>query len=125
MIRKETLRVTTTGSAGSASGSATTPSAITGEILGVLLNYTSQPATTDVTLATAGEGGGPALTLLTVANANTDGYFAPRAKPVDNANVAITNAHVPFVVSDKITIDVAQGDAVANALTVTIFYDDR
>ena len=125
MIRTETLRLTTAGGAGVATGSATTPSAVRGEILGVLLNYTSQPATTDVTLATAGEGGGPAYNILVLTNLNADGYFAPRKGAVDAAGAAIAASFVPFVVADKLTVSLAQGDAITNGLVATIFYDDK
>ena len=126
MIRTETLKVTTTGSAGSATGSATTPSAISGEILGVLLNFhASLPATADTTIATAGEGTGPAYSILVVTNSATDGYFAPRKVAVDAANSAIAASWAPFAVADKLTISIAQGDALTNALVATIFYDDK
>ena len=117
-VRVMKVAVTTAGTAGTATGN-TDSDVINGEILGIFLRYTTQPATTDVTIKATS----PAdYNILVVTNANTDGRFAPRAKPVDNANVAITNAHAPFPVAGKVNVAVAQGDAVTNALVAHIYW---
>lgn len=120
-IRAIRIAVTTTGVAGSATGTGDTGSPpIRGEVLGVYLNFHgSAPATTDTTLRTKGNGV-PSYNLLVVTDSATDGFFAPRAKPVDNANSAITNAHAPFVVSDVLEISVAQCDALTNAVVAHV-----
>lgn len=108
--------VTTTGSAGSATGSADTP-LLTGELLDVYLDFhASAPATTDTTIAFSTRGGN----VLAVANSATDGMFHPRCKPVDNANAAITNAHDKFFLNDKLTVSLAQCDALTAAVTAYI-----
>lgn len=125
MIRTETLKVTTTGSAGSATGSATTPSAVRGEILGLLLNFhASAPATTDTTLKTAAEGTGPAYNIVVVTDSATDIYLAVRKVAVDIAAAAIAASAVPVVVSDKLTLSLAGCDALTNAVIATVFYRD-
>ena len=60
--------------------------------------------------------------VLVVSNANTDALFHPRAKPVDNANVAITNAHDRFACHQKLNVAVAQADALTDAVTAYIRY---
>jgi hypothetical protein len=119
-IRVTKVAITTTGVAGSATGNADSEP-IRGEILGVFLKYTTQPGTADVTIKATS----PAdYNLLVVTNGNTDGYIALRAKPVDNANTAITNAHAPFAVAGKVNVAVAQGDAATDALIAHIFWRD-
>jgi hypothetical protein len=108
--------VTTTGSAGSAAGAGST-GAIKGFLLDIYLDFNaSAPATTDTTITLTGRGGN----VLAVSNSVTDALFAPRQKPVDNANAAITNAFEPFALTDGLTITLAQCDALAPALTAYV-----
>ena len=119
-LRVATVSVTTTGSAGSATGSGTTSYPIIGEILGIYLNFhASAPATTDTTIATTNA---PVFNILVVSNSATDAYKAPRSGAVDAANAAITNSNVPFVVADTITVSLAQCDALTGAVVATIWY---
>jgi hypothetical protein len=118
VIRRETVRVTTTGSAGSASGSATT-AAIVGELLNIYLNYhASAPATTDTTITAATDG----YTIYGVTNTVTDALVAPSAAPATTAGAAITNAHRPIAVGDRVTIALAQCDALTDALVATVVW---
>lgn len=115
MIKTYKITVTTTGSAGSATGSGYSSHAINGKLLGVKLDYSgSAPATTDVTITDDSIG----HTLLLVENSATDAMKHPRAKPVDNANAAISNAHAPFSINGKVKVAVAGCDALTTALTV-------
>jgi hypothetical protein len=108
--------VTTAGSAGSASGSGST-GAVKGFLLDIYLDFhASAPATTDTTIALTGRGGN----VLAISNSVTDGLFAPRQKPVDNANAAITNAFEKFALTDGLTISLAQCDALTNAVVAYI-----
>lgn len=108
------IPVTTTGSAGSATGSATSETII-GELIDVYLDFhASAPATTDTTIAFGVRGG----TILAVSNSATDALIAPRQKLVDNANTAITNSFDCFYLNQSVTISVAQCDALAPAVTV-------
>jgi hypothetical protein len=115
----EKVTVTVAGSAGTATGSAKTRP-ITGLLLAVYLDYVTQPATADVTIATAGSGY-PAQTLLTLTNANTDGWFYPRLKVHDSAGVAATAATDVVALADAVVISVAQGDA--GSVAVTLVYE--
>src|SRR3990172_3977855 len=115
-IVTEVATVTATGTAGAATGSAIS-NVLHGFILDIFLDYhASAPATTDVTIAYTARGSN----ILVVSNNATDALYHPRAKPVDNANVAITNSHDKFAVSDTLTISLAESDALTGAVTAYI-----
>lgn len=115
-IRTYTVAVTTTGSAGSASGSGVTEIAH-GFLLDVFLTYhASAPATTDVTVLQTGS----ADNLILVTDNATSGRYAPRQALVTRANAAITNGHDRIPVTGTITVSVAQSDALTGAVTATI-----
>lgn len=128
-IRSETIAVTTTGSAGSATGSTTSPR-IVGEILGIDVNYhASAPGTTDLTIAADGVSGGQAArNILVITNSATDAYKVPMAPVVDAANAASLYAAAgepverPMVVNGTVTVSLAGCDALTNAAVVTIHY---
>ncbi len=112
------IKVTTTGGDGAATGSAQTE-ALHGFFVDVFLDYhASAPGTTDVTIAYTERGGN----ILAVANNATDGLYAPRQKPVDNANAAITNAHDRFPLNQPLTISVAESNALTACVTAHIRY---
>lgn len=108
-----------TGGAGAASGTAVSLTPISGELLGVVLQYNGAPpaGTTDVGVKTKGLSGvSPSVNLLVVTNAATDGYFAPRSGCVSAANAAITDSHAPFAIDDIIQVDMGganDGDSVS------------
>ena len=110
------IPVTTTGSAASATGSATSD-ALYGEIVDIYLDFhASAPATTDTTIAYADRGGN----ILVVSNSATDALIAPRQKTVDSANAAITDSYGPFVVNGSLTVSLAGSDALTNALVAYV-----
>lgn len=112
------IPVTTTGSAGSATGSATSE-LILGYLVDVYLDYhASAPSTTDVTISFATRGGN----ILVVSNSATDALYHPRALPVDNAGTSIT-APTPFLLNDKVTVSVAGSDALTGAVTAYLRVD--
>lgn len=116
-------RITTTGSAGSATGSAelgTGP----GVLRFIKADYhASAPATTDVTL-TDGDGG---TTKLTLGNTATDIAIRAVAMPgVDEANGAIaatdgTAGGIFF--RNGVTVEVAQSDALTDALVLDLWFE--
>lgn len=111
-----TIPVTTTGTAGAATGSATS-GLIRGAILDINLDFhASAPATTDTTIAYAVAGGN----IWARSDSAVDAQVAPRITCVTNANVAITNSYDYFVVNGAITITLAQCDALDPAVTATI-----
>lgn len=118
-FREYSVAVTTTGSAGSATGSGTITFSKPGHIEYVYLDFhASAPNTTDTTIAYASTP--PGGNILVTTNTVTDALFWPRAKPVDNANSAITNAFTRFVANGSVTVSLAQCDALTAAVTAYI-----
>ena len=104
-IRTYKISVTVTGSAGSATGSGTSIYPINGELCGVYIDYTSQPATTDVTITSTN----PTQSLLTISNANTDAWFYPRAVAHGITGSALT-WYDEIPIDAYVNVAVAQGD---------------
>jgi len=119
MIRKETVTVAVAGSAGSATGSEKTARPVSGRVLAVHLDYTTQPATTDVTVATQNA---PTLTVLTVTNGNTDGWRFPRQLMDGTDGADLTGIYEALPVADNVVVSVAQGDP--GSVVATIVWDD-
>lgn len=89
------------GGAGTATASSTTSVAVSGILHGLYIRYNdSPPATTDVTIATAADSAGdpPSLTILTVTDAATSGWFFPHLHGHD------TDASVPAPGADAIRV---------------------
>ena len=119
MMQTCQLAITTTGSAGSATGSATSP-IITGYIYDIYVDYhASAPNTTDVTIAYGTPAGG---NILAKANSKTDTLYVPRKAACDNAATALT-WYEPFYIDGTFTVAVAECDALTAAVTVTVRYD--
>jgi hypothetical protein len=116
MIQQYRVVVTVAGAAGSASGSAVSDYPLYGKVVAVHVDYTDQPNTADVTI-TAGV---PAQTLLTVTNANTDGWFYPRVQTDTDAGAAISGGYDLAGIAGYVTVSVAQGDAGSVACTLLI-----
>lgn len=114
----EQVTVAVAGADGSATGSGKTRP-ITGLLLAVHVDYTTQPATADVTIATAGSTH-PALPLLTVSNNATDGWYFPRKAICTDAGAAQTMYEIAPV-ADAVTVSVAQGNA--GTVAVTLVYE--
>ena len=116
----ERVSVTTTGSDAAATGSGST-GAMNGLLMDIYLNYHADaPSTTDVTVSFADTP--PSGNVLVVTDSKTDALYHPRAKPVDNANAAITNAHDRFALCGALTFSVAGADALTGCLVATVRY---
>ncbi len=119
-IRAERIAVTTTGSAGSATGT-TTSKQIVGQVLGVLVQYNgSAPNTTDVTV----EGATSGIDLYAKSNANTSVAKVPSLYGVSAANAALTNDVTPqrYCVAEGIKVTVGGCDALTDAVVVWVIY---
>lgn len=116
-IKSTTVSVTTTGVAGSATGSAVSEY-LYGYLLDVYLNYhASAPATTDVTLAHTN----PTLGNIFVKSNNaTDIMIVPRATAQGATAADITNSFVHHNLAGTVTVSVAQSDALTDCVVVTI-----
>lgn len=120
MIRSYRTTITTTGSAGTSTGTATTPAPLCGRILAINLDYSaSQANTTDVTVTSAT----PAITILTRSNSATDGTFYPRVLLHDTSAAALTAVYDTIPVDGYITVAAAQGNN-GETVAVTILYDE-
>jgi len=110
------LAITTTGGAGTATGSGTVP-VVPGELAFVKIDYDgTAPGTTDVTITQTAE----PTALLTVTNSATDQINCPRLACVTTANGAITNSHAPLYIHGAVSVSVAQCDAITDAVTVYV-----
>lgn len=124
MIRRETITVTgAAGGAGVATANTTSTVVINGIIRAIYLAYTGSPpaGTTDVTIVGASS---PALAILTVSDAATDGWFYPMWQADDAADGSdITNQGTPVVCDDRITVTIAQANN-DDGVVATIVYED-
>ena len=112
-----TLQVTTTGSAGNATGSAESQDPVRAEVECIQVKYNAMPVTTNVKVR---EVGGLGRVLLDVTGA-TDGVFYVRAPAVTSTNVSIANSYVSYVVENALLkVEVANANAATNAVTVSV-----
>jgi hypothetical protein len=109
------IRVTTTGSNGSAAGAATSEFQLRGFLECIKTDFTAQPSTTDVTIT---EADGMQRTLLTLTSGNTDAVDFPRYLIQDNAGADIAANYTRLWLDGKVTVTVAQGD---NNGTVAVY----
>lgn len=108
--------ITTTGSAGSATGTATTY--LNGaRLVGVGVDYAAgQPATADLTITNDGR------TILTLANTSTDVVVLPRVPVQDAVGANISGrGEEPPLLDGTVTIALAQANAAAPAATVKLY----
>ncbi len=113
-VATQRIAVTTTGSAGSAAGSAMSIP-IKGFLLDVYLDYhASAPITTDVTISEEVFGN-----VLVRSNSATDGWLAPRKQTCDPA-AADTGSYDYIPLDGPLTIAVAQADALTDCVVATI-----
>ena len=118
-IERVRVSVTTTGNAGSATGSADTE-AVNGFYLGAYLNYhASAPGTTDVTISTQNPSNG---NLQVISNANTDAFVSCLNQAQDAAGAAITASFVQRPVSGNVRVALAQCDALTDALVADLYF---
>lgn len=115
---EERVTVTTTGTAGSATGTGQSEP-INGELVAVKVDYNaSAPATTTVDLD---EVGGAARKLLDKAASTTDAVHHPRVLPDDNAGTPLTGIYELFALAGRrIQVTVAASDALDPAVDITL-----
>lgn len=120
ILRAHTVTVTTTGSAGSATGNADSP-VFTGEIVGIYLNWhASAPATSDVTITDKRSG----VEIASEDNNVADKFIAPVIFGEDNAGAGLTGDVTPqrYSVDQGVNVSVLGSDALTGALVATILY---
>ena len=119
MIVTHKITATVAGSDGSASGTGSTEHPVNGVLIGLYVDYVTQPATADVTIATAFA---PVRTLLTLTDNATDGWYYPRVQVHGVTGTALTLDGTRlmvdlFPIDDYVTATVAQG----NEGSVTVY----
>ena len=100
------------GGAGVATSNYTHPIPVRGRVLAYAITYNDTPAagTTDVTIATAGTGPLPVVTLAVVTNSATD-VHANLMHAVNGADgAAIANVYDNPVINDFVTVTIAGAD---------------
>lgn len=112
---------TAVGADGSATANSITTTPIFGEVYALYVKYNDDPpaGSTDVTVATAGTGSGahPSVTILSLTNANTSGWFYPRIGVQTTAGAAMLYAAggtaIPgeIPIADFIKVTIAQANA--------------
>ena len=127
MIRQILLgTIISAGEDGSAAGSVTSSRPIAGRILAVHADYSAgQAATTDLVIATTHA---PVVTILTLADNKTDGWYYPRVQVHGVTGTALTldgtRALVePMPICDYVSATVAQGDG-AETVAVTLIVEE-
>lgn len=116
----EICKITTTGSAGSATGSATI-SGLRGVLARLIVNWhaSAPAATSDITIVETWDGG--SRTLYAKTNAVTDVDLVPQVPASDNAGAAITGAYgYVALTGGTITVSIAQSDALTDCAIVTL-----
>ncbi len=117
----------TSGGSGSSTANNTSSHVVVGQICSIGVTYNgSPPASTDVVIATAGNNG-PALTLLTLTNANSDGWFHVRHKVDDESGADITydgsnEVYEKVCVADNIKVTVSQANDDDSVDVVVVYY---
>ena len=118
-IEKYTIKVSTTGSDASATGSLVTALPLC-ELLAVYANFhASAPASTDTTISSTADP--VAVTLLTITNSATDAWYYPTHQLDDASGSAITGAYIPAIVHGNLLVELAGCDALTDALTLTAY----
>jgi hypothetical protein len=119
MIAIHRISVTTTGAAGSAAGTTASTRPVNGRLLAVYVDFTSQPATTDVTITSTG----PTQSLLTLTNVNTDGWYYPRVLLQGITGANLTTVYDALPIAAYVSVAVAQGDAITDGVVVTLLVE--
>lgn len=121
-MRQYQIPVTTTGSAGAATGTAS-QSVQAGRIVGIAVVLNGAPATTDVTITEVI--GGLTRTLLTLTNVSASRDDLPLVLGQDGTGADITGQYVPQILfGGLLTVSVAQSDAGAPILTVIVIVEE-
>lgn len=118
VIRRYDLTITTTGSAGSATGNSVTPP-ISGFLLGAYFNFhASSPATTDTTVTDVATG----RTLLTLTDTATDVMHLLNKQTSDNTGTAISGAYGYQPIDGEVKVALAGCDALTGALVASLYF---
>lgn len=126
-LKRERVTVTTSGTTGSAGGSAATRAVVQGEIMRIDVDYGSLTTTTDLTIYQTNES--VQNLIVNKANSATDATYYPTIGLTDNTGAARTYdgtrpVVAPFPVADTLTVVLTQSTAATPAVTIDIYYED-
>ena len=127
MIDTVRIEATTTGSAGSATGTGVSEHVVKGKVLRVDINYhASAPASTDITLAQTNEV--VAANIVAKDNSATDATYYPRVQVTNNGGTGLTlegsePMAEPYVVCDTLTLTVSGSNALTNCVVADVYYE--
>ena len=127
MIKRAQIKVTTTGSAGSATGSGRTAESVNGIIRRIDINYHgSCPATADLTMVQDNEQ--KATNIINLANQSTDKQVYPAVALTDSGGTALTYdatrpIYMPMAVDGELVASIAQADALTDCVVIDIYYE--
>jgi len=118
-IERHIIKVSTTGSDASATGSLVVALPYCELLAGYFNYHASAPGTTDTTVSSPGDP--VSVTLLTITNSVADAWYYPGIQMDGNTGSAITGAYVPALIHGNLLVELAGSDALTDALILTIF----
>jgi hypothetical protein len=100
------------GANGAAISSQDSPVVLAGLVEAIYVKYNdAPPGTTKVTIKTKGaNGAAPALTLFSLDNANTDGWFFPRAGIHSTAGATIADLYDKVPIFDILNVEINEAN---------------
>lgn len=125
MIRSAKIAVTTTGADGSATGTGYSSAPINGEVRQIRVDWdATAPATSDIDVVAESDDNHPEVALYDKDNAATDLWVYPKVQSTDVAGAAIAAQYQhPVVAGQRVKVTVGGCNALAPAVTVTVFYE--
>lgn len=118
VILRYAVRVTTTGSDGSATGAGFTPP-IAGLFIGGYFNFhASAPATTDTTVTDVATG----RTLLTLTDTATDVMHVTQKNATDSTGTAISGAYGYEPIDGEVKVALAGSNALTDAIVAHLYF---
>lgn len=126
MVTSHKIIVTTTGSAGSATGTNYSSKPLNGELYAIYVDWhASAPAgTSDITITVDSDDDHPAVTLYAKTNSATDVWVYPVVQSTGTDGTAVTGIYQHILISGRVKVVVAQSDALTAAATVYLYLRD-
>ncbi len=125
-IRTVKVAVTTTGSAGAATGTAYSDRPVNGKVRQIRVDWgATAPATSDIDVVGESDDDHPEVTLYDKDDSATDAWVYPKLQSTDTAGAAIANEYqFPALSGQRIKVVVGQCDALDPAVTVYVSVED-
>jgi len=123
-MQRMVATITPTGTAGASEGNATLTPGYNGKLYAVYLDYAANvTSVTNVTLALTS----PVLTVFTVSDNATDGWFWPRETAVTQSNTAYasTAGLMAFPVVGHLRLSTSSSSPRTNAVTAYVYIEEQ